>query len=179
MAAGIHELAPHKLPAFITPPGETDGLFVFIVVFLILIVLMVGNFYFKLHALPEKMAHSANSAQLQLVGVLALLALFTHNNIFWVAALLLAAFRMPDFATPLGSIAQSLREMSDRLNQPAPLDPRFAPALAEGTDLPDAPPQAQAAAEPSPFAAPAPEMPQPDPEPPAGSDDDAPETRKG
>jgi hypothetical protein len=43
------------------------------------------------------------------VEILALLALFTHNNLFWVAAILIAAFRVPDFLTPLNSIAESLK----------------------------------------------------------------------
>lgn len=148
MAGKIHELAPHHLPPFITAPGETDVLFVVIVVAMIAIVLIVGNFYFKLHALPEKMAHSANSAQLQLVGVLALLALFTHNNIFWIAALLIAALRVPDFSTPLNTIAQSVRGLTDRFDravvlQAAPAQPASAHSAAaelepEGADDPPA-----------------------------------------
>lgn len=117
MAEAMHSAAPHYLPPFITGPGETDSLFVFIVVLLIVIVLAIGNIYFRLHALPEKMAHSSNSAQLQLVGVLALLAMFTHNNLFWVAALLLAAFRVPDITTPLAAIADSVGKLSARLDQ--------------------------------------------------------------
>ena len=109
-----HEMAPHHLPAFVTSPGETDVLFVVVVGFVLVLVMLVGNFYFKLHALPERMAHGSQSTQLQLVGVLALLALFTHNNIFWIAALLLAALRLPDVSTPLVSIAGSLRRLADR-----------------------------------------------------------------
>lgn len=117
MAGQVHPSAGH-LPAFITAPGETDVLLVVVVLSLLAIVLIVGNFYFKLHALPEKMAHKANSVQLQLVGVLALLALFTHNNLFWVAALLIAALRMPDFSTPLNSMARSLAELSSATGTP-------------------------------------------------------------
>jgi hypothetical protein len=49
---------------------------------------------------------------LLIIMVLALLALFTHNNIFWVAALLLSAIRLPDFTTPLKSIARSLETLA-------------------------------------------------------------------
>ena len=51
---------------------------------------------------------------MQLIAVLAVLALFTHNNAFWVLALLLAVVRVPDFSTPLNSIAASLEKMSAR-----------------------------------------------------------------
>lgn len=133
MAEAIHESAPHYLPAFIAGPGETDVLFVVVTTTLIAIVLMVGNFYFKLHALPEKMAHRANSAQLQLIGVLALLAMFTHNNVFWVAALLIAAFRVPDFSTPLNAIARSIDDLSTKIERTAVPRVGDPPALGEAT----------------------------------------------
>jgi hypothetical protein len=117
MSESTHPAAPHHLPGFIVAPGESDILFTVVVCLLIGIVLLVGAFYFKLHALPEKMAHSANSTQLQLIGILALLALFTHNNIFWVAALILAALRVPDFTTPLNAIARSLGDLSSRFQR--------------------------------------------------------------
>lgn len=101
------------LPFFITGPGESDVLLTGMVIFTLLVVLLIGVFYLYLHSLPERMAHRANSTQLQLVGILALLALFTHNNIFWVAALLIVAIRLPDFMTPINSIAQSLQRMAD------------------------------------------------------------------
>ena len=114
MADGLHPQAPHHLPAFIPGPDGSDMLFTITVIFVIVAVFSLGVFYFRLHALPEKMAHKSNSTQMQLVGVLALLALFTHNNIFWVVALLLAAVRLPDFSTPLNSISRSLEELKDR-----------------------------------------------------------------
>jgi len=103
-----------QLPFFLTGPGETDALLTGMIIFTILVVLLIGVFYLYLHALPERMAHRANSTQLQLVGILALLALFTHNNIFWVAALLIVAIRLPDFVTPINSIAQSLQRLAER-----------------------------------------------------------------
>lgn len=134
MTEAIHAAAPHHLPAFITGPGETDILFVVVVSLLIVIVLAIGNLYFRLHALPERMAHSANSAQLQLVGVLALLALFTHNNLFWVAALLIAALRLPDFSTPLNAIARSLEDLSARLDRTGAVGLDDRPLVAEATE---------------------------------------------
>lgn len=113
MADGIHPAAPHHLPPFITAPGETDYFYNGSAIFLVVMVIVLGTLYFRLHALPEHLAHgNENRLQFQLVGVLALLALFTHNNIFWVAALLLALIRIPDLATPLGAIADSLAKMA-------------------------------------------------------------------
>ena len=60
------------------------------------------------------MAHSNNSTQLQLIAVLAFLGLLTHNNVFWVGALLLAVVRLPDFITPLNSIDRSLQTLAER-----------------------------------------------------------------
>ena len=60
------------------------------------------------------MAHRTNKVQLQFVAVLALLALFTHNHVFWIAALLLALVELPDFSTPMNSIALSLEKLSGR-----------------------------------------------------------------
>ncbi|ABV93727.1 hypothetical protein Dshi_1988 [Dinoroseobacter shibae DFL 12 = DSM 16493] len=122
-AADIHPMAPAHLPPYVAGADGSDFLMSFMVVFLIAVILGLGVAYFTLHALPEKMAHRSNAVQLQLISVLAMLALFTHNNLFWVAALVLAAFRPPDFITPLNSIAQSLRNLAGgprRDEAPAP-----------------------------------------------------------
>ena len=116
MSDETHELAPKHLPAFIPGADGSDPLMIFIAVFLVVLVLGIGTFYFSLHALPEKMAHKSNSLQLQLIGVLALLALFTHNNIYWVIALLLAAVKFPDITGPLNRISDSLEKLSRREN---------------------------------------------------------------
>lgn len=110
------------LPMFITAPGETDVLFWVVAVLVVLILLIVGNLYLRLHAVPDRMAHGSNHAQLQLVGIMALIALLTHNNIFWIASLLLAAVNIPDLMTPINSIAQSLKRIADQpsgINQPS------------------------------------------------------------
>jgi hypothetical protein len=110
----MHPAAPAHLPGFITAPGETDPLMVGSVILLIVLVMVLGTLYFWLHSIPERIAHGTGRIQFQLVGVLALLALFTHNNLFWVLALFLALVPIPDFWTPLASMAQSLAKMVGR-----------------------------------------------------------------
>ena len=100
------------MPPFVTAPGETDVLFVAMAIFVVLAVIGIGVFYFKLHALPEQMAHRGQKVQFEIVAVLALLALFTHNHAFWIAGLLLALIPLPDFTTPLSSIARSLERIA-------------------------------------------------------------------
>ena len=107
----MHPAAPAHLPGFITLPGDTDPLFVGSVIFLILLLMGLGSMYFWLHSIPERIAHGTGKIQFQLVGVLCLLALFTHNNLFWVLALMLALIPIPDFWTPLSSMADSLAKM--------------------------------------------------------------------
>jgi hypothetical protein len=108
----IHPAAVKHLPVFITGPGQTDYLFVATVVLLIASVLVVGNLYLRLHALPEQLAHRGKKVQLEIVAVLALIALFTHEHLFWIAALLLALIPLPDFSTPIASMAQSLEKLA-------------------------------------------------------------------
>jgi hypothetical protein len=101
------------LPFFITAPGETDWLMVSMMTLLVLAVVGIGVFYLKLHALPEHMAHKGQKIQYEIVAVLALLALFTHNHAFWIIGLLLALVPIPDFITPITSMAQSLTRLAD------------------------------------------------------------------
>jgi hypothetical protein len=109
----IHPTATAHLPPFITAPGETDILMSVMTGFLGGVFLLVLVFYFRLHALPEHIAHRGGLVQYQLIAVLALLSLFTHNHIYWVLGLLLAMVRLPDFATPLEGMAASLARMAD------------------------------------------------------------------
>ncbi len=108
----IHPAAPPHVPWFITAPGETDVLMVVTGIFLILAVLAVGNIFLRLHTLPERMAHKSQKLQFEIVAVLGLLALFTHQHVFWVAGLLLALVDLPDFGTPLRRIAGSTEKMA-------------------------------------------------------------------
>ena len=111
-----HPTATEYLPMFISGPGETDAFFVAVVIIAIVVTMLIGVFYFTLHALPEKMAHKVNSSQLQLIGVLSLIAMFTHNNYFFIGALFLAVVQFPDWTTPLNSIAKSLEEQAKKGN---------------------------------------------------------------
>ena len=112
MSGELHPLAPHTLPPFVGAADGSDPLFSAIIFIVILAVLGVGVFYLKLHAIPEQLAHKHGNTQSQLIMVLALLALFTHNNIFWVAALILALLKLPDFLTPINSISESLKKLT-------------------------------------------------------------------
>lgn len=118
-----HPVAIDHLPGFITAPGQTDILFNVVVVFLLVMIFLLGAFYFKLHALPEHMAHRTKKAQLEIVAVLCLIALFTHNHLYWIAALLLAMVELPDFSTPLASMAASLKRLAGLDERPPPPAP--------------------------------------------------------
>lgn len=110
--ASLHPLAVDHLPSFITAPGQTDTLFGVVVIFMIAAIFTTGVLYMRLHALPEHLAHRTQKAQFEIVAVLALIALFTHSMIFWIAALLLAMIDLPDAITPLRSMAISLKRMA-------------------------------------------------------------------
>jgi hypothetical protein len=115
MVQSVHPAATHHLPPFITAAGDSDILFAFMVVVLIGSVLGIGVFFFWLHSLPERMVH--NTIQFDIVAVLCLLSLFTHMHAFWVAALLLAFVKFPDFSVldflgPLRSTASSLEKIA-------------------------------------------------------------------
>jgi hypothetical protein len=92
--------------------ADSDPLMIIMAVLLVAIILIAGVLYFKLHAIPEHIAHGKNHTQIQLIAILTILALFTHNNIFWVAALVLAVVELPDFLAPLKSIAKSLETIA-------------------------------------------------------------------
>ena len=109
----MHPLAPHHLPFFVPGPDGSDTLLVVMGIFLVGTVLWVGTLYWKLHSLPERMAHKSQKLQFEIVAVLCLISLFTHLHIFWVAGLILAMIDIPDFGTPLRSIAGSVERIAD------------------------------------------------------------------
>jgi hypothetical protein len=113
----LHPMTPHHLPFYIAKPGESDVLMIVMGIFLIFAVLGVGNLYLRLHSLPERMAHKSQKLQFEIVAVLGLLALFTHIHLFWIAALLLALVDLPDFGTPLRSIAGSVEKIAGSTEQ--------------------------------------------------------------
>ena len=136
---GMHELAGH-VPSYIAGPGGDDVLFSRLSVFILVLVVLIGVTYFRLHALPESIAHRENHAQFQLVGVLSLVALFTHDNIFWIAALLLAAVRLPNFTAPLQAIADNLKELARPAGRPAVQEaPTAGPMPPAKTPVPNEP----------------------------------------
>jgi hypothetical protein len=112
METSPHPVATEHLPSFITAPGETDVLMVVMVVVLAFSVLGFGVFFFRLHSLPEQIAHKSQKMQAELVAVLCLISLFTHMHIFWIAGLVLAMLELPDFGTPLSRIAGSAEKLA-------------------------------------------------------------------
>jgi hypothetical protein len=133
----IHPAATAHLPPFITGPGETDVLFVVVAVLLVVIVLTIGNLYLRLHALPEQVAHRTNKVQMEIVAILALIALFTHNHLYWIAALLLAFVQFPDFSTPIASMARSLERLAHGDGGRRAEEPKAEPeAMAQPADQP-------------------------------------------
>jgi hypothetical protein len=115
-------MSTEHIPAYLAG-ADSDPLMIAMAITLVIIVLVAGVLYFKLHAIPEHIAHGKNHTQIQLITILTILALFTHNNIFWVAALILAVVELPDFLAPLKSIAKSLEiianaKESDKQNTP-------------------------------------------------------------
>jgi multisubunit Na+/H+ antiporter MnhF subunit len=112
MSESLHPVATHHLPSFITAPGETDWLMVIMAVILAVSVLMFGILFLRLHTLPERMAHRGHKLQFEIVAVLGLIALFTHQHIFWLIGLMLAMIDLPDFGTPLNRIAGSAEKMA-------------------------------------------------------------------
>lgn len=134
------DLVVHEhLPFFITGPGESDILFTAVTITLILVVIGFGALYFTIQAIPDRLVEGTSKAQMQLVGILGLISLFTMNNAFWIAALLLAAIRIPDIVTPFKSIARSLKRLSVTEQQTAAAKTltEADPAVQPGNESPD------------------------------------------
>lgn len=112
--AELHPMATGHIPSYVTQADGSDFLLTFMFVFTVLVIVLIGVGYFTLHSIPEKIAHESNHPQFQLVGILALLALFTHNGLFWVAAILVAGFQFPDVAAPLRAIADAIRSLGNQ-----------------------------------------------------------------
>ena len=109
----LNPAATDHLPVFITAPGQTDVLMAVIAVALLGAVVGFGILFFRLHSLPERMAHKTHKVQLEIVCVLCLIALFTHIHLFWVAALILAMIEFPDIGGWLGRIAGSVEKIAE------------------------------------------------------------------
>src|SRR5712675_3494917 len=133
----IHPMAPHHLPFYLAPGSGTDVLMVVMGIFLVAALVWVGTLYLRLHSLPERMAHKSEKLQFEIVAILGLLALFTHVHLFWVAGLLLAIIDIPDFGTPLRSIAGSVEKIASAAPETGSEAGQEA-SLAPGSVLPDA-----------------------------------------
>jgi hypothetical protein len=133
----IHPMGPHHLPVYLAPGGGTDVLMVVVGIFLVATLIWVGTLYLRLHSLPERMAHKSEKLQFEIVAILGLLALFTHIHLFWVAGLLLAMIDIPDFGTPLRSIAGSVEKIADTMPDTVSEAGQEA-SLAPASVLPDA-----------------------------------------
>jgi hypothetical protein len=80
------------------------------------------------------MAHKSQKLQFEIVAVLGLLALFTHIHLFWVVGLLLAMIDLPDFGTPLRSIAGSVEKIA---GDPSGDDEAIGEGTAHAAEAPD------------------------------------------
>jgi len=149
MSESLHPATPHDLPSFITAPGDTDVLMIVVGIILIGSIVAVGNLYLRLHTLPERMAHKSQKLQFEIVAVLGLLALFTHNHLFWVIGLFLAMIDLPDFGTPLRRIAGSVEKIAGVPPGEATAETASTEMTSEGTahaDAAETPDQAKAGA---------------------------------
>ncbi|OYY13347.1 MAG: hypothetical protein B7Y70_02480 [Rhizobiales bacterium 35-68-8] len=107
-------ISPAHVPWFVSAPGQPDILMIVMGIFLVLFTFILGLLVLRLHHLPEHIAHKGQKFQYEIVAVLCLLAMFTHQNILWVAALLLAMIDLPDFSSLFARIAQSLERIAQR-----------------------------------------------------------------
>jgi hypothetical protein len=112
LTASPNPVATTHLPFFITAPGDTDVLYNITFVFVVAVIVLTGIAFLTIHSLPERMAHKSKKIQFDIVAVLCLLALFTHEHAFWFAALLLAFIDIPDFLTPVKRIASSVESIA-------------------------------------------------------------------
>ena len=110
--AALHPKAIEHLPMFITAPGDTDVLMVVMAWTLVFCVVAFGVLFFRLHSLPEHIAHRSHKVQMEIVSVLCLISLFTHMHIFWIIGLILAFIDIPDFGTPLKRIAGGVEKIA-------------------------------------------------------------------
>ena len=112
MTASPNPALTDHLPFFITAPGDTDVLYYITLVIVIGSIVATGVIFLTIHSLPERMAHKSKKVQFDIVAVLGLLGLLSHEHVFWVAALLLAFIDLPDFLTPFKRIATSVETIA-------------------------------------------------------------------
>ena len=110
MTTNINPAASHHLPWFITAPGQTDVLYVITTIVVLVAITLIGVLFFWLHSLPERMGHK--KLQFEIVAILGLISLFTHENIYWILGLLLAFIDLPAIMSPLRRIAFSTEKIA-------------------------------------------------------------------
>jgi multisubunit Na+/H+ antiporter MnhF subunit len=115
-------IATTHMPFFITPPRETDVLFNITLWFVVACIILTGVVFFTIHSLPERMAHKSKKILLDLIALLCLLALLTHEHLFWFVAIVLAFIDIPDFLTPVNRIARSVESMAGEEAGEKPVD---------------------------------------------------------
>jgi hypothetical protein len=118
------------MPFFITAPGDTDVLFNATLVIVVACIILTGVVFLTIHSLPERMAHKSKKILLDLIALLCLLALLTHEHLFWFIAIVLAFIDIPDFLTPVNRIARSVESMAGQEVGDKPED-RSVPASPE------------------------------------------------
>jgi hypothetical protein len=124
------------LPFFITAPDDTDVLFNVTLVFVVACIILTGVVFLTIHSLPERMAHKSKKILLDLIALLCLLALLTHEHLFWFAAIVLAFIDVPDFLTPVNRIAKSVETMAGQEvgDEPADVSTASSPEAAKADE---------------------------------------------
>jgi hypothetical protein len=122
LTASPNPIATTHVPFFITAPGQTDVLFNVTLAFVVTCVILTGVVFLTIHSLPERMAHKSKKILLDLIALLCLLALLTHEHLFWFVAIVLAFIDIPDFLTPVNRIASSVATMARQNADAMPAD---------------------------------------------------------
>ena len=122
MSVSPNPIATTHMPFFITSPGETDVLFNITLWFVVACIVLTGVVFLTIHSLPERMAHKSKKVLLDLIALLCLLALLTHNHFFWFVAIVLAFIDIPDFLTPVNRIANSMESIAGQEAGEKPAD---------------------------------------------------------
>jgi hypothetical protein len=130
LTASPNPIATTHMPFFITAPGDTDVLFNATLVIVVACIILTGVVFLTIHSLPERMAHKSKKILLDLIALLCLLALLTHEHLFWFIAIVLAFIDIPDFLTPVNRIARSVESMAGQEVGDKPED-RSVPASPE------------------------------------------------
>jgi hypothetical protein len=112
LTASPNPIATTHIPFFITAPGDTDVLFNFTLGIVVACIILTGVAFLTIHSLPERMAHKSKKILLDVIALLCLLALLTHEHIFWFIAIVLAFLDIPDFLTPVNRIAKSVEAIA-------------------------------------------------------------------